>query len=147
MSSGSLIYPYAIFRSDLRNLGAIMKAERVLHNDGTWLDIGDDRELPQQIRRVWSYFLQRYSNKEECMEIGSAYMMAISHIEKQPERFAPGHDMHEIVGAGFEQVPEALLQAVHALCTEVDVFEWGDNQEETLEFIVELAKSRFGYKP
>jgi hypothetical protein len=80
------------------------------------------------------------------MDIGGAYMSALRFIETQPERFAANHDMQDIVASGFDLVSEPLLQATHVVCTEVDLFEWGDSDTDMFDFILEIATSRFGYE-
>ncbi len=145
MFSGTFIYSYAVFRGDLRNLGGILKAERVLHHSGEWLEIGDDRHMVQNIRRIWSYFIQRYPKQDERMEIGSAYMQALAMIERHVAVYAPGHNLGDLTESGFDLVAEPLLQATHSVCTEVDISELADDREETFDFVLEIARSRFGY--
>jgi hypothetical protein len=144
MLPDAVSYPYAVFRGDLRNLGGILKAERILHHDGEWLEIGDDRHMVQNIRRIWSYFNQRYPKEDERMEIGSAYMQALAMIERNVAIYAPGHDLGDLTDSGFDLASEPLLQATHSLCTEVDTSELGE-RAENLDFLLEVARSRFGY--
>ena len=79
------------------------------------------------------------------MEIGSAYMQALAMIERHIAVYAPAHDLDDLTDSGFDPVSESLLQATHSVCTEVNILELGDNREDTFDFVLEVARRRFGY--
>ena len=146
MFSGTFKYPFEAFRDDLRALPTILKQEKIHRLDGEVWDASafDGGEFEVDLK-IGSYFVQRYSDQSKVLELSGLLSMAIRQIADHLDTCAPGCDEAEVVDSGFAQIPEPILRAIHALHTEVDIVEWGDDRDETFEFVLEVARTRFGY--
>jgi hypothetical protein len=147
MFSRAFNYPYEEFRKDLRAMPTIIAQKKIRRLSGEVWDAEDfEGGVGELGMKIASYFLQRYSDHSQVMEFSGVLQMTVHMIAEHIDAFAPGHDINELAEHGFDQAAEPLLRAIHALHTEVDLFEWGDDDDATFEFIVEMAHARFGYE-
>lgn len=147
MFSGAYQYPYATFRDDLRAIPAILAQKQILRMNGEVWDAKDFEGAPVELDiKIGSYFLRRHSDHSQAIELSGVLSMAISNIAEHVELYAPGRDIEQLIESGFAEASEPLLKATHALFTEVNIFEWGDNSDESFEFLLEIARTRFGYE-
>jgi len=145
MFSGAYQYPYETFRADLRALPEIMAQNKILRMSGEVWDAHDFEDTPQEMDiKIGSYFLRRYSDHSQVLECSGILSMTIREIAAHIDQYAPGYDINDLAESGFAQASEPLLKATHAMHTEVNMFEWGDG-DEAFEFLLEIARSRFGY--
>lgn len=147
MLAGNTQYPYEKFREDLASLGEILDQDRILRLTGEWWNAADYEGEHSFTLKVGSYFAQRCHKPNEVLDLSSVYCIAVEQIEEHIDLFAPGLELDELIDAKFEPASTPLLRALHAVLTQVDIAEWGDDRQETFEFVVELARSRFGYAP
>ena len=147
MFSGAFSYPYTVFRSDLRALSEILGQKTILRHTGEEWDAADYEGGDHIVAlKVGSYFTRRYPVFAEMVELNGVYMMSLTMIEQHIDVVAPGQTMDDLIGSGFDLASESILQAIHALHTEVDLREWGDDHDATFDFVLEFARTRFGYE-
>jgi hypothetical protein len=137
-SAKELEYTFDEFAQHFEAQLIVRDYQFVTREDGE-VEIGDDRSFEMNVIRTWDYFKQIYPN-DIAMEKGSLFMVMLSHIGKNMDRYDTG--TLAVRGSELSMVSERFLRAVHYYFTTRPLSDIKDD-ESAVKAIVELADSRF----